>query len=308
MKYLIIFLLFFNFLLGEYLLVDDTILGNGENGDIIIYDIEAQFREPLNSLNTNNTLQIPIYISSNSSKAIFMKIENITNLINNKGEEISTSLIYKSVNDGKEIPIIDGVEFVILNNNAQLESRDGKTIVGYIIAQIKNISDTHSYGDYKLTGDITTKLDNVSSAYATFNINANIELMAIASFEPIGDYEVGKKFLGAEVNFGNILENRLIKKELFIKNNSDNAIKIKFDTSNLKHTVYPNNIIKINYFYIPNNGNKIPIVKNSNFLIFNKKNNGKLKVGEIEFEINSITPSLMAGDYEANVNVIVSVE
>jgi len=307
MKKLIVFIILFNSIYAEYLVVDNSSIESGQDGDIVVYNIQDSFSQLLNISSNNLTKEIPIYIKSDSCKIIQMRMSNITDLRNQEGDKIETSLSFKGVNSNA-IPILDGINFTLLDG--EIEKRDGKTIIGNIIVKIDTVANIQTLGEYQLTSDIIVQLgDNSSSSSGIFSINGSVPLVAVASFESIDNYEDGKKFISATVNFGSLNENNSIKRELYIKNTSLNSFKLRFNTSDLKHTIYPRYTIGMNYYYTPSNGSQITIGNGTDFIAFIGKNDGSSSVGNIEFKTDKIVfSSLIVGDYKTTLNVVITIE
>jgi len=310
MKIVITLLFLFNILFGEYLIVDSRTIEAGDSNNIIVYDIYKRFSNPLYVSSQNLREEIPLYVKSNSSKAILMRFINISGLKSIEGDTIPISIYFKSVINGAKIPILDGAEFTILDENSALEYRDGNSIIGYIVVEIDNISDTQPVGEYILFSNLSVWLGNKSSNLGEFRVEGSVPLVAIASFNPIdSSYQEGREFIGANIDFGNLKreENSIIK-PLFVKSNSNNSFKIRFNTSDMKHVIYPEYVIGMEYFYIPNGGSRVVISNNSDFVVSVGKNSGVDKVGDIEFRTKELNSNLIMGDYRATLNVTITLE
>jgi hypothetical protein len=88
MKKLIVFIILFNSIYAEYLVVDNSSIESGQDGDIVVYNIQDSFSQLLNISSNNLIKEIPIYIKSDSSKIIQMRMSNITDLRNQEGDKI----------------------------------------------------------------------------------------------------------------------------------------------------------------------------------------------------------------------------
>jgi hypothetical protein len=129
--------------------------------------------------------------------------------------------------------------------------------------------------------------------------------VALAGFDVVSSYTSGQRFLDTVVEYGSFHfdEKNSIEKSLFIKSNSNQSFKISFDTTKLISQINSDYTIPLNYYF-----NNNPFTNNHYFTALNGKNQGENSIGIIKFETETISHSLIAGGYEAIVNVTISLE
>jgi len=250
-------------------------------------------------------VDIPIYISTDSTEEITMTMTNITSLRNSDNETIATDFFY--VVGGSEHGIIENSSFVLLANGAG--TRDGSNnLIGYIRIKV-TLSDNQTVGSYSLSKNIKVTLtNNGTSPTATLSSGGSVEHVTIVSFEDsISGYTSGEKFISAVIDYGDFNLNAVNRqiRSLYVKSNSKKACTISFSTSKLVSQVDSSYKIGMNYYYTKIGGTQQTIPNNIPFTIINGKNSGG-KVGEMKFETESIDSLLIAGEYKAIINVTVS--
>jgi hypothetical protein len=296
--------MFLNILLADALTVSSTPIGSNNSNEIIMNSINSSFSPNL-QINTTASLEIPIYLRSDVLKEIKMKISNFSNLKKNT-DNIETRLYYRTVNNAY-VQIFNSQEFVLLPAN-QL-GRDGSTIIGYIKIEL-NIPNIQAFGHYSLNSTIDAKISDGSFASNSFNITADIALVAVAGFNSTSSYNIGEKFIDDHVNFGNLnFTSNIIEKELYIKSNSNHNFRITFrSTPNLIHELDTHQIIHMNYYYKQLNNSYFKINAASSFIASTGQNNGISPVGSIKFETENITAEKLAGDYSTSILLTISAE
>ena len=294
---LVIFIITTNWLLGSYLVVGDSSnLPNANDGDIILNPISLDFSN-IEVSSGNLYIDIPIYIKSDTTEAVTLKLSNISPLTQG-GENIPISLSYRGVG------ISSDVSFNLINNGEG--GRDGNTIVGKIRVSIPSVAPAQTYGGYSGKIDMELSSGNyTTTAMSYLNISANVLLVAIAGFEPVSSYTNGKKFLDATIDYGSFEfdKKNSIERNLFIKSNSSQNFSIRFDTTELISQIDNNYKIPLKYYY-----NNSAFKKNNSFTALNGKNKGESSIGTIKFETETITQSLIAGEYQANIGVTITLE
>lgn len=307
-KALTFLLLLYSNVYGEYLIVDNAPIGASSNAITVNSFSESFSPNTLKVGISSVSLKIPIYVKSDSMSNIAITLSNLSNLQNSSdNQEISTSFFYQQHNNSSQISIYNNTPFTLLHNGVGV--RDGSTPTGYLIIKANNISNTQTYGTYKLTSNIQAHLANQNSNITNLSIRGDVPLVAVASFVSTSAYQSGQKFEDNQVNYGKLrfmTENRMIK-DLFVKSNSNQSFKVTLIPNDLIHQVYDNSIIKMNYYFTSNNGQRTHINGNNYFTAIQGKSDG-VKVGEFECETERITASHLAGDYRAVMNVTITLE
>jgi len=296
-RLLSVFVLLSHALFASYLVVGDSNnLLTPNDGDIILNPITIAFSN-LEVSSTNRYMDIPIYVKSDSLEAITMKMSNITALTQG-GDYINLTLSYRGNSITSDVP------FTLMNEGEG--GRDGNMVIGNIRVHIPSVDPAQTYGNY------VTKIDMElsSTPYASrpinyLSISADVPLVAVAGFDLVSSYTSGQHFLDTTLSYGafSLNQKNSIEKPLFIKSNSHQDFKISFDTTALISQVDSNYKIPL-YYYFNNN----PFVNNHSFLALSGKNKGEQRIGIIKFETERISNSLIAGSYEATINVTISLE
>ena len=278
-------------------MVDSSnITEEGVDGQIILNPISINFQNL--EVSTNNSfVEIPIYVKSDTTEEVTLSID--IEPLRQLGEEIDISLSYRGV------PIQDGVPFKLLNSGDG--GRDGNTIVGKIKVTIPEVHPIQTYGDYSANLEMELSSSNYSTiAKEALSASATIPLVAVAGFETVSSYTNGKKFTGATIDYGKFDFNQKnsVETELFIKSNSSQSFRMTFNSSELvhkpPHTEYK---IPLNYYF-----NNIKFSNNNTFVALNGKNRGESSIGTIKFETDTIKHSLIAGEYEATIDITITLE
>jgi len=183
-----------NILFSAYLTVSSSAgVSAGSDGSIRLDALSATFSN-LEVSSSNQFIEIPIYVKSDTLEAISLTINNIVPL-NQNGESIPFSLSYK------DSEISSGVAFSLLN--AGEGGRDGNTVVGKIKILIPSVSATQVAGDYAVSMSMELSSANYgSSATEMFSIGATVPLVAIAGFNTTSSLTNGQHFEGATLDYG----------------------------------------------------------------------------------------------------------
>ena len=303
---LILFIIISINLFGSCLKVSSNSGTTCSDDSISIDSISKSFTTTMKvSDNGVTVVDIPIYISTDSTEEITMTMTNITSLRNSDNETIATDFFY--VVGGSEHGIIENSSFVLLANGAG--TRDGSNnLIGYIRIKV-TLSDNQTVGSYSLSKNIKVTLtNNGTSPTATLSSGGSVEHVTIVSFEDsISGYTSGEKFISAVIDYGDFNLNAVNRqiRSLYVKSNSKKACTISFSTSKLVSQVDSSYKIGMNYYYTKIGGTQQTIPNNIPFTIINGKNSGG-KVGEMKFETETIDTLLIAGEYKAIINVTVS--
>ncbi|CAA6798841.1 MAG: Unknown protein [uncultured Sulfurovum sp.] len=276
------------------------------SGDTLRVDaMNVNFSTSMKVADTNlKVVDIPIYVFSDSMDEVKMTMANISTLRNSVNEVISTAFYYV-VND-VESAITENQSFTLLS--AAAGGRDGTSIVGYVRIKVNSLADTQTAGSYALSKNISVNLGNASdSPTATLSASGNVEQVSMVGFENLATYKTGKVFKDGLVDYGNFTLNTSNEqvKDVFVKNNTNGNFQIKFETSDLISQVDNNYKIDMSYYYTKIGATEQSINNNEYFTIMTGKKNGT-KVGVFRFITESLTGSLIAGEYKAVINVTVS--
>ncbi|NPA60455.1 MAG: hypothetical protein GXO30_08390 [Epsilonproteobacteria bacterium] len=293
-------------LFGEYLYVGSTAQSGSTDGEIVMESITSSFDNSLKVGDNDVIKDIPIYVKTDSSKEVVLNISDIKNLKNSDNEEISTDLIWISSSNGSETTISDGVDFTILSSGSG--DRDGDTIVGYIRVKVSSVAGDQTEGSYSFTDEIKCGLKDGSVNYSSvedFIISAQVELVAVASFNDTSSFTSGKKFVGDRVDFGTFSFDKNIQtKDLYIKSNSKKSYKITFEnTPDLVHENDSSQTIGMMYYF-----EDTQITAGTAFTPLTGKSDGTSSLGTLKFETEEITGSKLAGTYRATLNISISLE
>jgi len=296
-SFIIIFILMSNYIFASYLVVGDS--GNlpiANEGEIILNPISIDFSN-VEVSSSNRYIDIPIYVKSDSTEAITIKLSNILALTQGS-ESINLTLSYRGNS------ISNDVIFTLMNDGEG--GRDGNTIVGNIRVIIPSVYPAQTYGVYSTKIDMElSSINYISHPINYLNISANVPLVAIAGFDNVSSYTNGQRFINTTINYGLFSFNKKnsIEKNLFIKSNSKQNFKISFDTTELVSKVNNNYKIPLNYYF-----NNSPFINNQYFTALSGKDKGESSTGVVKFETENINSSLISGSYEAIINVTISLE
>jgi len=303
-KLLLLSILSWN-LFGACLEVGAT-AGKSCTGDSVRVDaMNANFSISMKVADTNlKVIDIPLYIFSDANDEVKMTIANLSTLRNSANEVISTAFYY--VVNNVESAITENQPFTLLaTSNA---GRDGNSIVGYIRIKVNSLADTQTAGTYTLSKNMSVKLGNGNdSPVATLSASGSVEQVSMVGFENLATYKMSQAFKDGLVDYGNFTLNTKNEqvKDIFVKNNTNGNFQIKFETSDLISQVDNNYKIDMSYYYTKIGATEEGINNNEFFTIMSRKNNGT-KVGTMRFVTESLTGSLIAGEYKAVINVTVS--
>jgi len=307
MKNLVLVLIIFSInLLGSCLKIG---INSGQmcTGNTIYMDnINKNFTQTMKVSDNNiNVLDIPIYIFTNTNEKITMTISNVFYLKNFANEIINTTWHYIPTN-GSRYAIIENQPFVLLAKNSQ--KRDGNSEVGFIRIKVKNLSDTQTVGIYKLLKNINIKLGNNLSLSSTLSCRGKVAQVSRIGFENLSAYKTGKVFKDSHIDYGNfrLYQKNEEKRNVFVKNNTNGALNIKFETSDLINKIDSKYRIAMKYYYRKKNGAEHLIINNTFFNIINGKNAGTVPVGEMRFVTEALDDTLVAGKYEATLYITIS--
>ena len=294
---MIVFMLMSNYLVASYLVVGSSgNLPTASDGEIILNPISIDF-STVELSSSNRYIDIPIYIKSDSTEEIKMKMSNISAL-ENGGESMGITLSYRGST------ISSDVSFILMNSGEG--GRDGNTIVGKIRVTIPSLYPVQTYGAYQTKIDMELSSTNyVKRPINYLNVSANVPLVTIAGFDVVSSYTSGQRFLDATIEYGkfNLNKKNSIEKSLFIKSNSDQNFKIAFDTTALISQINSNYQIPLYYYF-----NNLPFKNNRSFTALSGKDKGERSIGKVKFETETIDSSLISGNYEAVINVTISLE
>ena len=298
MKYIILTLFFPLFLSAQYLVVSSNPTGGVADGEISVNNITKSFDSSFVIGSNSQTKEFPIYMNSDSTDTVRLKISNFTPLSNSKdGDSIAVTIHYKSTN-GNYSQLHDG-DIVTLSGD-----RDGNSIVGYIKVMTEKIANTQTFGNYQLSNSISVALEDTWSSNANLNINANVSLVAIAKLSTSSSQTIGEKFVSSSINFNSFSETS-IEQDFYIKSNSNKAFKITFNNTPdlLLNGTDNTNKIAMQYYY-----ENTEIEAGKFFSAYMGKNSGQQPIGNIKFKVNDNIASKIAGEYSASISVTVSAQ
>ena len=255
------------------------------------------------TLKSGNSVDIPLYVSSDSDKKITMTLQNISALKNSKGGVIATTMTY--IRNGSSRSISDGTAFTLLSEGEG--SRNGSN-VGILRVEVATIDALQTAGEYSLDTTMHIALDTVSkTAQASLITKGSIDYLTLVAFENLASTNIeGEKFIDSVIDYGKLKLHKVntISKNLYVKNNTPNNITVSFTPSDLIHTILPNHKIKMKYSYTPNSGSTHIIEDNTAFTVAHGKQNGGV-VGVMKFDTELIRANHLAGEYKAVLNITV---
>ncbi len=300
---------------GSYLIVDDESLASAtaSDGTVQLNPISKNFTSDLQITQTNQTVEIPIYVKTDSSDAIYMNLDSISPLKQGTDEIITTMIFRNSSN--QETTINANSDFTIHSGS----TNDGTSKVGDIIIKVANVPDLATYGTYNLNPDINAKVKIGSSeSYSSTNTLtstasvAKVAMVNIGDSTSVSDYTTGVDFKDSTIGFGNFQLNQIntITKNVFVKSNTNGDIALSFDTTQkLKSTIDNSYQIGMSYGYKTTSQSDFSSISNNTpFTIYSDKNDGTSKIGEMRFSTEALTGSLIAGGYSASIAVTVTAQ
>jgi hypothetical protein len=297
-KILILLTIISNILFSAYLTVSSSSgVPIGNDGEILLNPLSANFSN-LEVSTSNSFIDIPIYVKSDTTEAVSLKIDNISALIQGS-DSISFNVSYRGAT------ISSAVAFTLLE--AGEGGRDGNTIVGTIRITVPSVGITQIEGsNYSINMGMELSSANYPSITTeTFSLRATVPLVAMAGFSTTSSFKNGQYFLGDTVQYNNFLFNQKnsIEKNLFVKSNSNQNFTISFNTSQLISQVDSNYQINMQYYF-----KGIPFPNNQKFTALTGTNDGTSSIGAIKFETQTIDSSLISGRYQASVGVTITLE
>jgi hypothetical protein len=311
-KLLLLTLLSFN-LFGACLEVGAT-AGQSCSGDSIRIDPISNETFSSITIGTSNQIHyISLYVKSDSTEAVSMTLSNLGKLINGT-EDMTTNYYFVagSTNSGTAVSIADGVAFTLLSENSG--SRDGNTIVGYIKLVVPTVGVLQRAGEYTLNANTSVKLTNSNSDTNTLSAKAMVDQVTMVSFnDEVSSLTGGVGFKDSTVDYGNFTLNATNSKTMsvYLKNNlliGQNQCTMSFAPSPLKHVDFPNNYeIGMTYSYKDLNNVVTAITNTAPFVLKTGKNSGT-KVGDMTFTTETLPDTLIAGEYQAVIEVTISVQ
>ena len=253
---------------------------------------------------------IDIYIKSDSTKEIKMRLTNNNPLTHTSfGDTITTKFYYKK-SGGAEVEITnDGTPFSLLADGENIADRDGSTLIGILIVKAKNLADDQTAGEYQLSQDMVVTLDTDDSGSSTLTNNANVNYLTIVGLADTSSITSGEKFVGAEVDFGTLTlgssDNEILK-NVYLNSNSKEDCIMTLDPKNMEHESYSAQTIPMHYYYTQSGGTEHEITDTTAFTLHTGKGNGGTVVGEMKFKTGTLGSIQMAGNYSATLNVTIS--
>jgi len=297
MKHLLLIVLLASKLVGACLSVSDTATQCSSD------NIHISLMTHALTLKSGSSVDIPLYVSTDSDKKISMTLQNISALKNSKGGMIATTMTY--VRNGSSRTISDGTAFTLLSEGEG--PRNGSS-VGILRIEVTTIDALQTAGEYSLDTTMHIALDTVSqTAQASLVTKGSIEYLTLVAFEDVlSSYTEGERFIDSVIDYGKLKFYKVntISKNLYVKNNTPNNITVSFTPSDLIHTVLPKHKIKMKYSYTPNNGSTHIIDDNTAFTVAHGKQNGSI-VGVMKFDTEVIRANHLAGEYKAVLHITV---
>jgi len=297
MKYLLLIVLLASKLVGACLSVSDTATQCSSD------NIHISHMSHVLTLKSGSSVDIPLYVSSDSDKKISMTLHNISALKNRKGGVIATTMTY--IRNGSSRPIYDGTAFTLLSEGEG--PRNGSS-VGILRIQVATISTLQTAGEYSLDTTMHVALDGGNkTAQASLTIKGSIDYLTLVAFEDVlSSYTEGERFIDSVIDYGNLKLYKVnsISKNLYVKNNTPNNITVSFTPSDLTHTILPKHKIKMKYSYTPINGSTHIVEDNTAFTVAHGKQNGGI-VGVMKFDTEFIRANHLAGKYKAVLKITV---
>jgi len=302
----ILFIIFFPlfFLSADYLVVSSNPIGNTSDGVITVDNIIKSFDNNFEIGSSSHTKEIPLYMDSNSTDTVKLKISNLSPL-SNGSDTIGVELYYKN-SGGNYNQLHDG-DIITLQG-----TRDGNTIIGYIKIVTDNIGQTQTFGNYSFSDNISVALGDSWSNSANLEISAEVSLVAIAGLTPTDSFTTGEKFVSSTVDFQDFSFEVIntMEKSLYIKSNSNKQFKITFDNTPdlLLDGTDNTHKIAMKYYYQEGTNSYNEINQGSSFVAITGKNSGANPIGNIKFETEAIKWNIIAGQYSASITVTVSAQ
>ena len=255
---------------------------------------------------TNNLLDIPIYLYSDTDKSVTMQL-SLSNLT--KGtESIATEYYFLNSNKSTSVTISNDTPFTLLNTGtAGTSPRDGNTIVGYIRLKVPSVSALQTAGDYSLSSSTQVTLNAVGSDIDTLTATTTVPYVTQVSFsDNVSSKTNGESFVTSNVDLGQLTIGSTNSKvvDVYLKNNTNNDVTMSFTPVSLHHVDDSSYKIDMTYIYTNISNVTTTITNNTAFTLKNGKNSGS-KVGTMSFQTEAITQYMLAGTYEASMTVTI---
>jgi len=276
--------------------------------ELIIDDLNLDFTTQMRVSDDNLiVLDVPIYIYSNKKKNRKTKkvklILNENQPLSNGSETINTKFYIVKRNKEREITLGKPIRVV----GKRGKKLNGNKRIAWLRVKVNALSDIQTAGTYSLKKTLQAKFRGRRSSTASFSARGEVEQVTTIGFENVSNYTNQQLFKDASIDYGVFSLNNINRqiRDIYVKNNSNGACKISFNTSALISQIDPSYQINMNYFYQKNGEQEQPIVNNQPFTLVVGKHNGN-KVGSMKFETEKLSSSLIAGEYKAVIHVTVS--
>jgi len=272
--------------------------------EIIIDDLNINFSSSMKVSDRDLTvLDIPIYIYSNKRGNIQLQL-NESQPLTNGSETINTKFYLLQNNREDEITL--GKAFNV-GRGGRRSQLDGNTLLAQIRIKVDNLSDIQTAGSYQFKKYLQAKIRREYTSSAIITARGDVEQVTIVGFENVSNYRSQQLFKAATIEYGLIDFNsiNLQIRDIYVKNNTNGACQISFNTSPLISQIDSDYQINMNYFYTKEGEQEQQIVNSEPFTLIVGKYNGS-KVGSIKFQTEKVTNSLIAGKYKAVIHVTVS--
>ena len=276
--------------------------------ELIIDDLNLDFTTQMRvSDNDLIVLDIPIYIYSNRKKNHRTKrvklLLNENQPLSNGNENINTKFYIVKRNKEREITLGKPIKIV----GKRGRRLNGQKRIAWLRIKVNALSDMQTAGTYTLKKTLQAQFQGQRSSTASFFARGKVEQVTIVGFDNVSNYTSQQLFKAASIDYGLINVNtiNLQTRDIYVKNNTNGACQISFNTSPLISQIDSFYQINMNYFYQKDGEQEQKIVNDEPFpLIVGKHNGGK--VGRMKFETEKLTNSLIAGEYKAVIHVTVS--
>ena len=251
-------------------------------------------------------VDIPIYLYSDVEEEVTMSIRKISSLKNFTNEVIETQFYYIPIGSSAKL-IKENLPFTLLLRG-KTTKREGNRQIGTIRIEAKNLSDMQTAGTYQLSYNLTVNLGTTLSSTSILSCRGEVEQITRIGFQSLSTYKRGKGFLDSSINYGTFKthQSNIEKRDIYVKNNVDKRVEVKFQTSDLINQTDSSYRIRMDYFYREKSGLSQPIKNNTSFTIIEGKNSGIIPVGEMIFKTEPIKDSLVAGEYKAILYIKIS--
>ena len=287
--------------------------GNSVNIDSITQSFSSNMEITMG----NYSLDIPLYVRSDSTDEITMTLTGLASLNNSVGAD-DIVMDYTFLNSSKNFiqTITDGQSFVLISigGTASTGVRDGNTLVGYIrLATNSNLQALQTSGAYSLSLNTKVTTGGAGNDSDSITANATVSAVTMVSFSNnVSGQKTGESFVNSTVNFGTLSlgGSNSTTADVYLKNNvikTNNRVTMSFTPVALKHETYPNNHeIGMNYSYTDGT-TTTTITDNTPFILKTGKQSGS-KVGTMTFTMDALPSTLLAGTYNASITVTIKAE